>query len=95
MPSYLIGMVVFNKDDFSKITEYGPGDIPINIWVRKELIDQGALDILNMTLNVYLGLLDIFRDVNEAAIPPKIDMFIIPEYPVILLDKENLFCFKN
>lgn len=92
MPTYLIGMVVFNRDDFTKISEYLPGDVPINIWVRKELVDQGAMDILNMTYNIYSALLDIFRDVNEAAIPPKVDMFIIPEYPVFYLKFILIFC---
>jgi len=95
MPSYLIGMVVFNKDDFSKITEYGPGDMPVNIWVRNELIDQGALDILNMSMNIYSGLLDTFRDVDESSIPPKIDMFIIPEYPVEAVPHFGLPIFRE
>lgn len=74
-------MVVFNTDDFVSETLYLPGDIRLNVWARKEFAND-ALDLLNMTEKIFEGLMDIFRDVDESALPTKIDMFLIPEYPV-------------
>lgn len=74
-------MVVFDTEDFVSETLYLPGDIRLNIWVRKEYAEDG-LDILNMAEKIFEALMEIFKDVDETALPPKIDMFIIPEYPV-------------
>lgn len=81
-------MVVFNTDDFVSESLYLPGDIRLRVWTRKEFAND-ALDVLNMTERIFeYGLMEIFKNVDETALPSKIDMFIIPEYPVT--KKNNL-----
>lgn len=93
LPSYLIGMVVFNKDDFVRETLYLPGDIRLNLWVRPEFKDEG-LDVLNMTEKIFEQLMDIFSGVDESSNPSEINMFIIPEYPVkIILKFKQTFTY--
>lgn len=81
LPTYLIGMVVFDENDFVSESLLLPGAIDLKLWVRPEFKEEG-LDVLNMTERIFEQLMDIFRDVDDIALPPKIDMFIIPEYPV-------------
>lgn len=82
MPSYMIGMVVFNENDFVRETLSLKDGIKLNLWVRSEFQDEG-LAVLNMTEKIFEQLLDIFSGVDKSSNPSEINMFIIPEYPVI------------
>ena len=73
MPPQLIAYVVFNTTDFKMVEQMADNNIPIRIWTRSRLNDEGlALPALNVAVNVFNALLDIFRNVAGSSIPPKI-----------------------
>lgn len=56
--------------------------LKIRFWARKNYVDAGLVDDpLQMTVDLFNSLEKIFIEVPEA-IPPKIDVFAIPFYPV-------------
>jgi hypothetical protein len=73
MPTYLVGLVVFGNDDFKSVEQTLSNNIIIRLWARKELIDEGyGYGPLAMSVNIMTQLLDIFRNVDKAALPEKI-----------------------
>jgi len=55
----------------------------VRLWARKQYIEKGYGDApLNLTIKLFNSLQDIFRNVNKLALPDKIDVFTMPDYPV-------------
>ena len=76
MPSYLVGLVVFGNEDFKFVEQTLSNNIVMRLWARKELIDEGyGLAPLSMSVNIMVQLLDIFKNVDKAALPEKIGYF--------------------
>ena len=57
--------------------------LKLRVWARADQIELGFADsALSYSINIYNSLLDLLSSVDSASIPPKIDIFAIPEYPV-------------
>ena len=83
MPTSLLGLVIFYDADFKYVSGSTNTGIPVKLWARNHFIDEGQADMaLEMAINIYNNLVDIFSGVPTSALPPKIDIFAIPDYPV-------------
>ena len=73
MPPQLIAYLVFNSSDFKMVEKMADGNVPIRIWTRSRLYDEGlATPTLDVAVKVFNALQDIFRNVDRSSIPPKI-----------------------
>ncbi len=90
LSTYLIGISVFYDNDITNVASKTNSGIPVQIWGRKNFIDEGQADMtLEMVVNIFNELENIFQNVDKSALPKKIDIIAIPEYPV----KHFLFFF--
>ncbi len=56
----------------------------IRLWAQNVYVDEGyTKEPLEMIVNIYDNLKELFRMVNESSFASKIDVFAIPDYPVI------------
>ena len=75
MPTQLIAFIVFNTTDFKVMEKKADNDIPIRIWTRSRLNEEGLAEpALDLTIRIFNGLQDIFRNVDRRSLPPKIGM---------------------
>lgn len=83
MQTSLLGLVIFYDADFKFVSGNTNTGIPVKLWARNHFIDAGQADMaLEMAINIYNSLTDIFSGTPSSARPPKIDIFAIPDYPV-------------
>ena len=79
-----LAIVVFYEKDFKSISSQTASGIPINVWARNHYIDEGQANIaLDMALKIFNELEDIFSGVKKDSLPAKIDIFALPDYPVM------------
>ena len=84
MPTNMMAYIVFKDEDFKSVESMSVNNIPVRLWARSNLVDKGlAKASLDLSVKIYDQLLDIFKNVNPNALPEKIDIFAIPDYPVI------------
>ena len=83
LPSSLIGVAVFYEKDFKSIDAKTKSGIPVRVWARNHFVDEGQVDAaLDMVGGLFNALEEIFSDVSKDALPAKIDVLAIPDYPV-------------
>ena len=57
--------------------------LKLRLWARNTYFEQDQIDPpLKMIQNIFNSLEEFFADKAGEAIPPKIDVFAIPYYPV-------------
>ena len=90
LSTFLIGISVFYDIDITSVASTTNSGIPVQIWARKNFIDEGQADMgLEMTVKIFDQLQAIFKNVDNSSLPKKIDIIAIPDYPV------NLYLLNN
>jgi len=91
LSTFLIGISVFYDIDITSVASTTNSGIPVQIWARKNFIDEGQADMgLEMTVKIFDQLQAIFKNVDNSSLPKKIDIIAIPDYPVNLYLLNNL-----
>ena len=83
MTPYLMAYALFDTKDFKPASLKSSNNVVVTLWARTPLVDEGlAKEPLKLAVDLFDALVDIFGGVNPAAIPEKIDILAVPEYPV-------------